>query len=123
MTTNTVTDTASTHVSSRDVTGTEVYSPTGDHIGTIDHVMIDKESGKIGYAVMGFGGFLGLGEEHMPVPWAKLSYDTDKGGYVTDITKEQLESLPPREDDWARDRDRRWEMQAHGHFGLPYYWI
>ncbi|TYB88563.1 PRC-barrel domain-containing protein [Oceaniovalibus sp. ACAM 378] len=108
-------------ISSSDVNGTAVYSPSGDHIGEIDHLMIDKVSGKIGYAVMGFGGFLGIGEDHMAIPWAKLHYDRDRGGYVSDITKEQVEGLPLREDDWARDRD--WEKQTYSHFGLPYYWL
>ena len=51
-------------VSSNDVNGTDVYARDGASIGTIDHLMIDKQSGKVAYAVMGFGGFLGLGEEH-----------------------------------------------------------
>ncbi len=73
----------STHgslVSSSDVTGTEVYGSDGSHIGSIDHLMIDKLSGKVAYAVMRFGGFLGLGEEHRPVPWGKLRYDTRRHG-------------------------------------------
>lgn len=58
-------------VSSDDVDGTDVYGNDGAHIGTIDHLMIDKQSGRVAYAVMGFGGFLGLGEDHHPVPWGK----------------------------------------------------
>lgn len=115
------TSTGSALISSSDVTGTKVYSPSGDHVGDIDHLMIDKHSGKIGYAVMGFGGFLGIGEDHVPVPWGKLSYDTSLGGFVTDITAEQLEGAPVREEGW--DRDRQWEERSYSHFGLPYYWI
>ncbi len=119
--TGTQSETGGHLVSSSDVTGTSVYSRNGDHIGDIDHVMIDKESGKIGYAVMGFGGFLGMGEEHVPVPWGTLHYDTSKDGYVTDITKEQLEGMPTRDDGWNRDRE--WEKQTYSHFGMPYYWV
>lgn len=108
-------------ISSHDVTGTAVHSPTGDHVGDIDHLMIDKQTGKIAYAVMSFGGFLGMGEEHTPIPWGKLRYDVTLGGYVTDITKEQLEGLPRLEP--QSHMDRRWEEQAHAHFGMPYYWI
>ena len=111
---------ASSLISSTDVTGTAVYSPNGDHVGTIDHLMIDKQTGKIGYAVMGFGGFLGLGEEHYPVPWGKLSYDTRLGGYVTDITAKQLEGVPARDEGWHNDRE--WEKRTYSHFGMPYYW-
>ena len=102
-------------VSSYDVVGTEVYSPAGDHIGTIE------VSGKIAYAVMGFGGVLGIGEEHYPVPWAALRYDVAQGGYVTDVTPEQLKSAPGRDDGWYGSR--HWEMRTHDNYGIPYYWI
>lgn len=115
------TETGGALVSSSDVTGTAVYSPHGDHVGDIDHVMIDKQSGRIGYAVMGFGGFLGIGADHVPVPWSKLRYDTRQGGYVTDITREQLEGLPERDNNWYGSREA--EQRYHGHFGAPYYWL
>lgn len=112
---------AHTLVSSADVNGTGVYNPAGDHVGDIDHLMIDKESGRVAYAVMGFGGFLGLGEEYYPVPWDALSYSTAQGGFVTDITKEQLQGAPQRTDTWYKDRE--WEKSTFDHFGVPYYWI
>jgi hypothetical protein len=56
-------------VSSEDVHGTEVYGPDGNHIGEVDHLIIDKLSGRVAYAVMSFGGFLGLGHSHYPIPW------------------------------------------------------
>ncbi|MCO6382229.1 PRC-barrel domain containing protein [Oceanicola sp. 502str15] len=101
--------------------GTEVYSRDGTHIGSIDHLMIDKESGKVAYAVMGFGGFLGIGEEHYPVPWGKLTFDTAKDGFVTDITEEQVKGAPARHDTWHDDRE--WERRAHDHYGAPFYWM
>ena len=112
---------ASPLVSSSNVNGTDVYSNTGTHIGSIDHLMIDKESGKVAYAVMGFGGFLGLGEEHYSVPWQKLNYDTQKSGFVTDITEEQVKGAPDRHDSWFDDRE--WERRTHEHYGVPMYWI
>lgn len=115
------TNTPATLVSSNDVNGTAVYGTGGDKVGEIDHLMIDKQTGKVSYAVMGFGGFLGLGEEHYPVPWQKLTYDTSKGGFVTDISKEQLEGAPERRSDWHRDRD--WEQRTHDHYMVPYYWM
>lgn len=108
-------------VSSADVVGTGVYGPDGAHIGHIDHVMIDKLSGRIAYAVLGFGGVLGFGEGHHPVPWAALRYDVAQGGYVTDVTPEQLERAPGREGDGFGSRD--WEIRTHDNYGIPYYWI
>jgi len=72
-------------ISSEDVQGTEVYGPDGKNIGEIDHLIIDKISGRVGYAVMSFGGFLGLGHSHYPIPWGALSYDKSLGGFRTNI--------------------------------------
>ena len=110
-----------TLVSSSDVNGTEVYSPDGTNVGTIDHLMIDRQSGKVAYAVMAFGGFLGIGEDHRPVPWGKLNYDTNKGGFVSDITPEEVQSAPDRTNDWYADR--AWDQRTHDHYQVPYYWI
>ncbi len=108
-------------VSSADVNGTTVYGNDGSDIGTIDHLMIDKESGKVAYAVMGFGGFLGLGEDYYPIPWGKLRYDTSRDGFVTDITESEVTGAPDRRDDWRQDRD--WERRTHEHYGVPGYWM
>lgn len=107
-------------LSSEDVEGTEVYSVNGDHIGTIDHLMIEKVSGRVTYAVMSFGGFLGLGQSHYPIPWSALHYDTGKGGYVTSVTEAQLRNAPQFSDDsW---NDRNWERSVHDNYQAPYYW-
>jgi len=114
----------STHgstITSADVNGTEVYSHSGDHLGEIDHLVIDKASGNIAYAVMAFGGFLGMGADHHPIPWKKLRYDTEHGGYVTDITQAQLEGAPDRPDDW-RD-NRGWAERNYGYYGVNPYWM
>lgn len=109
-------------VSSRDVTGTAVYSSIdGEHIGSVDHMMIDKVSGRVAYADISFGGFLGLAEDHHLVPWGKLSYAPDKGGFVTDLTRESLEGAPRRSEDWYRDRT--YEERLYDHYRVPYYWI
>lgn len=108
-------------VSSSNVNGTEVYGQDGTNIGSIDHLMIDKQSGKVAYAVMGFGGFLGLGEEHHPVPWGKLRYDTEKNGFVTDITENEVKGAPERSENWHADRE--WEKRTHDHYHAPIYWM
>src|SRR5919204_4366088 len=81
-------------IGSDKVEGTAVYGPDASKIGSIERVMIDKKSGKVSYAVLGFGGFLGLGNDHYPLPWQSLKYDTDLGGYVTGITAKALEGAP-----------------------------
>lgn len=108
-------------VSSSDVNGTAVYSQDGTHIGTIDHLMIDKVTGKVAYAVMAFGGFLGLGEEHYPVPWNALTYDTRLNGFVTHISEQDVKGAPERRDDWYQDRD--WERRTHDHYRAEHYWL
>jgi hypothetical protein len=77
-------------ISSEDIQGTEVYGAGGKNIGEIDHLIIDKVSGRVAYAVMSFGGFVGLGHSHYPIPWGALTYDTSLGGFRTDITEQQL---------------------------------
>ena len=72
-------------ISSEDVEGTEVFGVGYDKVGEIDHLIIDKLSGRVIYAVMSFGGFLSLGHSHYPVPWAALRYDTSLGGFRTGI--------------------------------------
>ena len=109
-------------VSSENVEGTKVYSATNsEKIGAINHLMIDKRSGRVAYAVMTFGGFLGLGENEYPVPWNALKYDTNLEGFVTGITADQLKNAPTLTDDqnW---NDRAWETKLHQHYGTPTYW-
>ena len=76
-------------IASDRVEGTKVYRPSGEKIGHIERVMIDKKSGQAAYAVMNFGGFLGLGEESYPLPWSVLTYNVKLGGYEVALTDEQ----------------------------------
>jgi len=81
-------------ISSDKVEGTAVYNPDGDKLGSIDDLMIDKRSGLVRYAVLEFGGFLGMGTDRYPVPWPMLKYDTTKDGYVIPLAAGQLEKAP-----------------------------
>ena len=109
-------------IASDRVEGTSVYGSDSSHIGTIERLMIDKRSGQVAYAVMTFGGFLGLGEESHTIPWGKLTYDTDLGGYKTDLSPDQLKSAPAfgRDDTNFADRDR--ERALHDYYGVSPYW-
>jgi len=107
-------------ISSEDVEGTNVYDMHGKKIGEIDHLMIDKVSGRVTYAVMSFGGFMGLGHSHYPIPWGALKYDPKLNGYVTGISEKQLHDAPAFSDDsWS---DRNWEQQTYRHYNVTPYW-
>lgn len=81
-------------ISSDKVDGTDVYNRNGDHLGTVHDVMIDKRTGQVEYAIMSFGGFLGIGESYHPLPWRTLAYDTRLGGYVVDVDRTRLDMAP-----------------------------
>lgn len=87
-------DETSRLISSEKVDGTAVYDRRGERLGTVHHLMIDKVSGQVSYAVMSFGGFLGIGESYHPLPWKKLTYETRLGGYVVDVDRSRLEGAP-----------------------------
>lgn len=109
-------------IASDKVEGTRVYGSDGKHIGSIERLIIEKRSGRVSYAVMSFGGFLGIGHDHYPLPWAKLTYDEGLGGYRTDVTKEMVENAPRYEDDdayWSKDNGRR----VYDYYGVPPYWM
>jgi sporulation protein YlmC with PRC-barrel domain len=76
------------------VIGTSVYNTAGDSIGSIEDIVLEKMSNGIMFAVIGFGGFLGIGEKYHAVPWSVLDYDPEMGGYVVPFTREQLEAAP-----------------------------
>jgi PRC-barrel domain len=107
-------------ISSDDVHGTAVYGADGERIGEIDELVIEKISGRVAYAVMDFGGFLGIGESQHPLPWSALNYDTSLGGYRTSVTRDQLENAPEYSDDSWQNRD--WETRTHRHYNAPPYW-
>ena len=96
--------TTGTLIAAEKVRGTSVYNLAGDKLGSVEDIMIDKVSGRAIYAVMSFGGFLGMGEEHYPLPWATLKYDVQKGGYMVNLDKKQLEGAPS----YARGSEFKW---------------
>src|SRR4249920_2963230 len=81
-------------ISSDKVEGTKVYNAAGEKLGSVDDLLIDKLSGQIRYAVLEFGGFLGMGTDRYPLPWNMLKYDTQREGYVVPLDKDKLESAP-----------------------------
>jgi PRC-barrel domain len=81
-------------IASDKVEGTAVYDRNGERLGSVYNFMVSKRSGQVAYAVMSFGGWLGMGESYHPLPWHTLTYETDRGGYVINLTKERLRSAP-----------------------------
>jgi hypothetical protein len=106
-------------ISGEDVQGTEVYGQDRKIIGEIDQLIIDKVSGRVAYAVMSFGGFIGLGHSHYPIPWGALTYDPSLDSFLTNITEQQLRDAPDFSDDSWEDRD--WAARTHRHYGVPQY--
>jgi sporulation protein YlmC with PRC-barrel domain len=76
------------------VKGTNVYNTAGDKIGHVEDVVLDKQTNRIMFAALGFGGFLGMGEKFHPIPWSMLTYSKDKGGYIVPMTTEVLKGAP-----------------------------
>lgn len=104
------------------VNGTKVYNTEGDGLGHIYDLVIGKRDGKVKYAIMSFGGFLGIGEEYHPLPWEVLKYDERQGGYVVGLTREQLEGAPRYADndrpDWV---DPAYGRRINDYYGIGYY--
>lgn len=95
-------------IGSDKVEGTRVYATNGDHVGHIERVMIGKLDGHVAYAVLAFGGFLGIGRDYYPLPWSSLTYNPALGGYEVAVTEEQLRGAPRYSDNDAWD----WDDQA-----------
>jgi hypothetical protein len=109
-------------ISSDKAVGTAVYNRQGEHLGSVYNLMIDKYSGQVAYAVMSFGGFLGMGESYHPLPWRTLTYDTRKGGYVVDLDRRRLETAPS----YTSTTAPNWSDRTYGHrvddfYGVPPY--
>ena len=113
-------NTASSVISSDKVNGTNVYNPAGDKLGSIDTLMIDKLSGKVRYAVMEFGGFLGIGTDLYPLPWDTLKYSPEQGGYVVSLSKEQLEGAPKYASDAIPAYDDEYGRRVYGYYNVPW---
>jgi hypothetical protein len=110
-------DETSTLIGSDKVDGTAVYGADAQRIGSVRRVMIDKISGRVSYAVISYGGFLGIGEDYYPTPWQNLKYDKELGGYLVNLTRDLLENAPRfgQETEWQWTRAN--EDRVRGHYG------
>lgn len=106
-------------IASDKIEGTKVYNRNGEKLGSVMNFMVDKQTGKVQYAVMEFGGIFGIGNEYYPLPWEMLDYDEKQRGYVVDLDKNKLEGAPA-----YRDHHPLWDhaygQQVYGFYGLAY---
>ena len=110
-------------IASNKVEGTAVYNRQNEHLGTVHNFMIDKSTGHVAYAVMSFGGFLGMGESYHPLPWRALNYDTRRGGFVVDIDSTKLKKAPS----YTAGNVPNWSDRTYGNridqfYGMTPYW-
>jgi hypothetical protein len=110
-------------IASDRVEGTAVRRPNGNRIGHIERLMIDKSSGRVSYAVLSFGGFLGMGSNLLPLPWARLTYNPGFEAYELDIDDDELRRAPSfradQDFDWG---DRSQEAELYRFYGIPANW-
>jgi len=104
-------------ISADKVTGTNVYNRQGEKLGSVYDVMLSKTTGQVAYAIMSFGGFLGMGESYHPLPWRALTYDVRQGGYLVDIDRQRLEGAPY----YAASDEPNWSDRAYGQSIDRYY--
>ncbi len=105
-------------ISSTKVEGTSVYNNAGEKLGSIDDLMIDKRSGQIRYAVLEFGGFLGMGTDRYPIPWNVLKYDTSKSGYTVPLDKSKLENAPKYRPEDVPVYDADYGTRVNKYYGM-----
>src|SRR6266550_290290 len=103
--------------------GDDIVNTAGDKLGELEHIMIDVPSGRVAYAVLSFGGFLGMGDKLFAVPWDALTLDEDRKCFVLDADKAKLENAPGfYKDNWPDMTDTLWGEQVHTFYGQAPYW-
>jgi sporulation protein YlmC with PRC-barrel domain len=103
--------------------GDKVFNNAGDELGEITNIMIDVPNGRVAYAVLSFGGFLGMGNKLFAVPWEVLQLDTESKCFVLDVDREKLEAAPGFDKDhWPSMADQRWATDIHSYYGSRPYW-
>ncbi|SEH30828.1 PRC-barrel domain-containing protein [Magnetospirillum fulvum] len=118
----TISISSATLISSKTIVGSDVFSPTDEKLGTIEDILVDKVSGRTIYAVLSFGGFLGMGERHHPLPWSTLAYDVVKNVYRVNLDKKHLEDAPS----YDRNKEFSWTPEygrtVDSYYKSPNYW-
>lgn len=105
------------------VCGNNVKNRAGETLGQIEHIMLDVPTGRIAYAVMACGGFLGIGEKLFALPWSALTLDTSDKCFILDVDKDRLKAAPGFDKDhWPEMADERWARDVHAYYTSRPYW-
>jgi sporulation protein YlmC with PRC-barrel domain len=108
-------------LSTSSIAGTKVVNPTGEDLGSIEDLMLHTDTGEVAYAVLSFGGFLGMGDKLFAIPWEALTIDTANHAFVLDVDREKLENAPGFDkNDWPTTADSTWLHDLHRHYGFEY---
>jgi sporulation protein YlmC with PRC-barrel domain len=112
-----------TALSASTITGDKVRNPDGDDLGHLEEIVIDLQGGRVSYAVLASGGFLGLGGKFFAVPWDLLTVDTEAKELVLDVSKETIQNAPGFDkDNWPDTNDRDWIVDVYKYYGREPYW-
>jgi sporulation protein YlmC with PRC-barrel domain len=121
--TTTITETTVNVLSTRTLLGDKVVNSQGEHLGEIKELMIDPQTGHVGYAVLSFGGFLGMGDKLFAIPFRALQLKADRKEFVLDVAKDKLQTAPGFDkSDWPQSADRQWGTEIHTFYGVTPYW-
>jgi len=115
--------THSSVISASTLVGTGVRNLEGENIGHIEELVLDVDSGAIRYAVLSFGGFLGIGDKLFAVPWKSMQYNGAEEMFILDANKERLKNAPGFDKDhWPNFTDAKYGSKVHDHYGVPPWW-
>lgn len=119
----TATETHTNVISSKTLMGDKVVNPQGEHLGEIKELMIDPQTGHVGYAVLSFGGFLGMGDKLFAVPFRALELKPERKEFVLNVPKDTLKTAPGFDkNDWPKSANRQWGTEIHTFYGATPYW-
>jgi sporulation protein YlmC with PRC-barrel domain len=109
-------------IRAKKVIGTSVKNTAGEKIGKVEDIVLDKTSNNILFAVVGFGGFLGIEEKYHPIPWSALDYVESEDSYVVPFSKEQLKAAPSDSIDKLTKSDgaASYSTRANDYYKLPH---
>jgi sporulation protein YlmC with PRC-barrel domain len=110
-------------MSASSLAGDDVRNHAGEKLGTVDEIMIDVPTGQVAYAVLSFGGFLGMGDKLFAIPWSSLTLDEDEKCFILDMDKGRLENAPGFDkNNWPDMADPAWGAGVYRHYGVRPYW-
>jgi sporulation protein YlmC with PRC-barrel domain len=110
-------------LSATTIIGDQVKNPQGEALGEIEAIMLDLDAGRVAYAVLSFGGFLGLGDKLFAIPWEALKLDPSAEVFILNADREMLQTAPGFDkDDWPQEADPKWLLSVYQHYGCEPYW-